>query len=238
VFLLLKWSIEDFVYGATDGAVTTFAVVAGVVGASLSPSIVLILGFANLFADGFSMAIGNYLSTKSRIEYIERVRKMEEWEIDNLTEQEINEIRNIYSEKGFRDELLEEVTKVITSKRKVWVDTMMKEELGLIYNKSENPKNKAITTFVAFNLIGLIPLIPFIFAYIMVSSSSSMSIGIDNIFIYSIVFTGISFFSVGMIKGKVVNKSPVTSGISTLGMGGMAALVAFIVGYLLSQYVI
>ena len=84
-------------YGATDGAVTTFAVVAGVVGASLSPSIVLILGFANLFADGFSMAIGNYLSTKSRIEYIERVRKKEEWEIDNLTEQEINEIRNIYS---------------------------------------------------------------------------------------------------------------------------------------------
>ena len=57
----MKLSIEDFVYGATDGAVTTFAVVAGVVGVALSPSIILILGFANLFADGFSMAIGNYL---------------------------------------------------------------------------------------------------------------------------------------------------------------------------------
>ena len=71
----MKWSIEDFVYGATDGAVTTFAIVAGVVGASLSPSVVLILGFANLFADGFAMAIGNYLSTKSRIESIQRERK-------------------------------------------------------------------------------------------------------------------------------------------------------------------
>ena len=233
----MKWSIEDFVYGATDGAVTTFAVVAGVVGASLSPSVILILGFANLFADGFSMAIGNYLSSKSRIEYIERERKREEWEIDNLTEKEIDEIRNIYSEKGFRDELLEEVTKVITSKRKVWVDTMMKEELGLIHNKNENPRNKAITTFVAFNLVGLIPLIPFIFLYIMISNSATTSLTIDEIFTYSIVFTAISFFTVGLIKGKVVDKSPIKSGLSTLGIGGTAALVAFVVGYLLSQYV-
>ena len=59
----MRWSIQDFVYGATDGAVTTFAVVAGVVGAALSPSIILILRFANLLADGFSMAIGNYLGS-------------------------------------------------------------------------------------------------------------------------------------------------------------------------------
>jgi VIT1/CCC1 family predicted Fe2+/Mn2+ transporter len=78
----MKWSIEDFVYGAIDGSVTTFAVVAGVVGAALSPSIILILGFANLFADGFSMAIGNYLGTKSQKEYIEKERKREEWEIE------------------------------------------------------------------------------------------------------------------------------------------------------------
>ena len=57
--------LPEFVYGGMDGAVTTFAVVAGTVGASLSPVIVIILGFANLFADGFSMAASNYLSTKS-----------------------------------------------------------------------------------------------------------------------------------------------------------------------------
>ena len=89
----MKLSIEDFVYGATDGAVTTFAVVAGVVGAALSPSIILILGFANLFADGFSMAIGNYLVSKSQNEYMEKERRREEWEIDNLVEQEKQEIR-------------------------------------------------------------------------------------------------------------------------------------------------
>ena len=131
----MKWSIQDFVYGATDGSVTTFAVVAGVVGAALSPSIILILGFANLFADGFSMAIGNYLGTKSQKEYIEKERKREEWEIENLVEQEKQEIRDIYTKKGFKDELLDEIVNVITARRKVWIDTMMREELGLVDDK-------------------------------------------------------------------------------------------------------
>jgi len=237
VFPLLKWSIEDFVYGATDGAVTTFAIVAGVVGASLSPSIVLILGFANLFADGFAMAIGNFLSSKSRIESIQRERKREEWEIENNPTQKIQEIKDIYSEKGFKDELLENITKVIVSKRKVWVDTMMEEKIGPIDNNNENPIYKAITTFFAFYLIGLVPLVPFIFVYFIYFDLSDSIYTIDNVFFYSIVFTAIAFFSIGLVKGKVVNKSPIRSGLNTLMMGGIAAVVAFLVGSLLGSYV-
>lgn len=130
------------------------------------------------------MAVGNYLSSKSKLEYIERERKKEEWAIDNLTEEEIQEIRDIYSKKGFGGDLLDEITKVIISKRKVWVDTMMKEELGLFADiKNENPKYKAITTFVAFNLIGLIPLIPFVFAYVVGYSQISTLKGMI-IFLY------------------------------------------------------
>ena len=62
--------LGEFVYGAIDGSVTTFAVVAGATGADLSPSVVIILGFANLFADGFSMATGNYLSTKTKLQVL------------------------------------------------------------------------------------------------------------------------------------------------------------------------
>ena len=115
----MRWSLEDFVYGGTDGAVTTFAIVAGVIGASLSPTIVLILGFANLFADGFSMAVGNYLATQSRKEYIERARRREEWEIDHLADEERREIHNIYASKGFKDGILDEIVRIITSRRKV-----------------------------------------------------------------------------------------------------------------------
>jgi len=220
----MNWHFDDFIYGSIDGAVTTFAIVAGVVGASLSPGIILILGFANLFADGFSMAAANYQASKTRNEYIEMKRKQEEWEIDNLEEQEKEEIRDIYSKKGFKDELLEEIVRIITSRRKVWVDTMMKEELGLIEDEKA-PLDSSISTFVGFNLIGLIPLIPFMVF---------MAIGVDpnsEAFFYSIIFVVSAFFIVGVVKGKIVKKSKMRSGIYTLIIGGIAATVAYLIGY-------
>jgi VIT1/CCC1 family predicted Fe2+/Mn2+ transporter len=227
----MKWYFEDFTYGSIDGAVTTFAVVAGAIGASLSPSIVLILGFANLFGDGFSMAIGNYLASKTRKEYIEKEKRKEEWEIDNLAEQEKQEIRDIYANKGFKDELLEEIVRIITSRRKIWVDTMMKEELGLIEGKRQ-PLDTAVSTFTGFNIIGLIPLIPFVFFFVTSSSLSS-----HNAFHYSVIFTAIAFFLIGVLKGKIVKRSLLKSGIYTLGIGGIAAMVAYLVGHLLSLVV-
>ena len=95
----MKWHFDDFIYGSIDGAVTTFAIVAGVVGAGLSPGIILILGFANLFADGFSMAAANYQASKAKNEFVQMKRRQEEWEIDNLEEQERDEIRDIYRKK-------------------------------------------------------------------------------------------------------------------------------------------
>ena len=230
----MKLSIEDFVYGATDGAITTFAVVAGVVGASLSPSVILILGFANLFADGFSMSIGNYLSGQTRREYIQNQRKKEEWEIDNLAAQEEQEIRDIYKEKGFKEEILEEIVRVITSKRKIWIDTMMKEELGLIEDTDRSPKDAAITTFTAFNLIGMIPLIPFILLHI---SGFSVDWATSEAFMYSVVFTAIAFFLIGIIRGTIVNRPLIRTGLNTLTVGGIAASVAYMVGYLVSEIV-
>jgi VIT1/CCC1 family predicted Fe2+/Mn2+ transporter len=228
----MRWSLEDFMYGATDGAVTTFAVVAGVIGASLSPSIVLILGFANLLADGFSMAVGNYLAAKAQREYIEKARKREEWEIDNLVEQEKQEIRDIYTKKGFKDELLDEIVRVITSRRKVWVDTMMREELGLIKDR-RRPRETSVTTFAAFNAVGLIPLLPFVAMFVIGSSVVSAA----DAFTYSVIFTGAAFFLIGSVKGKIVQKPLLRSGLNALLIGGIAAAVAFVVGYLLNLVV-
>jgi len=220
----MKVYFDDFIYGSIDGAVTTFAIVAGVMGASLPSVIILILGFANLFADGFSMAAANYQASKARNEFIEMKRKQEEWEIENLEEQERDEIRDIYKEKGFKDKLLEDVVRIITSRRKVWIDTMMKEELGLIED-GKNPRQSSVSTFVGFNVVGLIPLIPFMIF---------MIIGIEvnsEAFVYSTVSVFAAFFLVGMIKGKIVKKSMLYSGISTLIIGGIAAVVAYLVGY-------
>ncbi|WP_420545827.1 VIT1/CCC1 transporter family protein [Nitrosopumilus sp.] len=226
----MKWHFEDFVYGSIDGAVTTFAIVAGVVGAGLSPGIILILGFANLFADGFSMAVSNYQSSKARNEFIEMKRKQEEWEIENKVEEEKEEIREIYREKGFKKELLEEIVRTITSRRKVWVDTMMKEELGLIEN-DKRPIDGSISTFVGFNLTGLIPLIPFMGFIAMGIESNS------DAFVYSIVFVLSAFFMVGAIKGKIVKKPKITSGAFTAIIGGGAALIAYLIGFALNSLV-
>jgi len=220
----MKLHFDDFIYGSIDGAVTTFAIIAGVVGASLSPGIILILGFANLFADGFSMAAANYQASKARNQFIEMKRKQEEWEIDHMEEQEKEEIREIYKKKGFKDELLEEIVRIITSRRKIWIDTMMKEELGLIED-GKNPLDNSVSTFIGFNLIGLIPLIPFmIFMFMKIDANSEA-------FVYSTISVIVSFFLVGMIKGKIVKKPKIRSGFYTLIIGGIASLVAYFVGY-------
>lgn len=226
----MKWHFEDFIYGSFDGSVTTFAIVAGAIGASLSPMIVVVLGFANLFADGFSMAVGNYQASKARIEYIQKERAREEWEIDNMEESERQEIRDIYAKKGFTAELLDEIVKVITARRKVWVDTMMKEELGLIED-GRRPLDTAASTMLGFVVIGIIPLIPFLFIYV-----SGIHLNSES-FAYSVASTSVAFFLIGAIKGKIVKKPLIRSGLVTLFVGGIAASAAFLVGNLLASLI-
>ena len=127
---------------------------------------------------------------------------------------------------------MEDLVKVITSKRKVWIDTMMREELGLVDDKKE-PKHTALTTFIAFNLLGLIPLSPFIIIHIIGISIISS----NHAFILSSIFTAISFFLIGIIKGRIVKKSLIKSGLHTLDIGRIASIVAYTIGYILSFYI-
>ena len=220
----LKWHFDDFIYGSIDGAVTTFAIVAGVIGAGLSPGIILVLGFANLFADGFAMASANFQAIKAKREFIDMKRKQEEWEIDNQRDQEKEEIKTIYRKKGFTGELLEDIVRIITSRRKVWLDTMMREELGLIKD-DKKPIDSSVSTFIGFNMVGVVPLIPFVIFLIFDFDV------VSHAFFYSVLSVISAFFLVGMIKGKIVKKSMTHSGISTLIIGGVAATVAYVIGY-------
>jgi vacuolar iron transporter family protein len=110
-------NIADAVLGGIDGCVTTFAVVSGVVGAGLSPAVALVLGFANLIADGFSMAVSNYESIRADEDYIHSVRQMEEAHIDQVPEGEQEEIRQIFSAKGFSGSVLETIVDTICADR-------------------------------------------------------------------------------------------------------------------------
>ncbi|HEX3034045.1 MAG TPA: VIT1/CCC1 transporter family protein [Thermodesulfobacteriota bacterium] len=221
--------LSDFVYGGIDGSVTTFAVVAGVAGASLSSSIILILGFANLFADGFSMAVGNYLSAKSKREYIEKVRKGEERSVYMIPDEEREEIREIFKQKGFFGTQLEDAVNVITNNTEIWIDTMMKDEFG-IFEEQKSPVHGALVTFIAFNIVGIIPLLAYVLSYF-------IPLLRDQAFLLSIGFTSCAFFIVGSVKGKIVEKKWYLSGLETLSVGGAAAVIAFLVGYFLKELI-
>jgi VIT1/CCC1 family predicted Fe2+/Mn2+ transporter len=164
--------LPEFVYGGIDGSVTTFAIVAGAIGATLSPAVILILGFANLFADGFSMAISNYLSVKSQHEL------------------------------------------------------MRGKGSSCIEIEAKHPIKAGLATFFSFLVIGFIPLLSFVLDYFIPSIGNAK-------FILSFVLTGFALFFVGLVKGEVVRKHPIKAAIETLIIGGIAAILAFVVGYLL-----
>lgn len=216
--------VADVVFGANDGIITTFAVVAGAAGASLSPLVVIILGFANLLGDGASMGLGNYLGKKSEAEYIARQRQKEAWEIDHLPVIETHEIREIFERKGFRGADLARAVEIVTSNREVWIDTMMKDELNLVTEPSGMPAKHGLATFIAFNLAGVLPLLPFF-----------LELTNDQRLITSLFVTAFTLFGVGALRTKISATRWWRGGLEMLVVGGVSAALAFGVGWALRQ---
>ncbi|MCA9196730.1 MAG: VIT1/CCC1 transporter family protein [Planctomycetales bacterium] len=213
----------DFVLGAVDGAVTTFAIVAGSAGAGISSGAALVLGVANVLADGLSMAAGNFLRSKAEMQVAERFRRMEEMHIDLIPDGEREEIRQIFRQKGFEDELLEDVVSVITSDRERWVNTMLAEEWGLSLEYA-SPTKTAAVTYLAFVVAGVIPLLPLV---VDLRSSATQQ------FLPSCILTALAFFLVGWLRGIVTERSRWANAIETVLLGGAAAMVAYLVGAML-----
>jgi vacuolar iron transporter family protein len=221
--------LGEFVYGGIDGSVTTFAVVSGAVGANLESSVIIILGLANLFADGFAMSVGAYLSSKSEKDNFEKHKKIENWEIDNLREKEVEEIREIYKAKGFEGELLELVVKKITGNREVWIDTMMKEELEMI-KTDKSSFSIGFVTFISFLLIGTVPLSIYLIDFMNPVSG--------NLFLISSILTGLAFMGIGIMKAYVNNTNTTRAMLETLFLGGIAATISYFVGSILEKIVL
>lgn len=218
--------IGDVVYGALDGIVTTFAIVSGVAGASLASGIVLILGFANLIADGLSMAVGNYLGTKSEMEYQQRERAREAWEIEHLPEAERQEVRHIYARKGFTGALLDQVVEVITQNKDHWLETMMLEELHIVPRDHNSPLKSAFMTFISFILAGFVPLMPYVMSYFVPAWTGYTEV-------IAVSFTFMALFVVGALRVYVTGKTWWKSGMEMLLVGGIVSGVAYLIGYLL-----
>lgn len=217
--------LRDVVYGSIDGCVTTFAVVSGVVGANLEPRIVLIMGFANLLADGFSMAVSSFLGTRAVSHELRKARETEERHVDQIPDGEVAEIREIFRRKGFEGDLLERVVSVVTGDRELWIRTMLTEEWGLALRQPSAVK-AALATFAAFQVAGMVPMLPFVFWVGTPSNQMSQ-------FVVSSVLTASTFFSVGTLRSWFTSGTWWRAGLETLFMGTAAATLAWVVGVLL-----
>lgn len=222
--------LPEFVYGGIDGLVTTFAVVAWATWANLDLSVVLILGFANLFADGFSMSVGAYLANKSEHDTYKKNLAIEYREIVHLREKEIQEIRDIYLAKWFEGELLEQVVAKIIEDDDRRVDVMMKEELGL-NEPDKKPLLVWASTLISFVVIWLIPLLTYVVSYI-------SEIDPATLFPLSIGLTALWFLGIGWMKSYVNQTSHRKAMLETVILWGLAAGVAYYVGFRLEKIIV
>lgn len=217
--------VGSAILGGIDGCVTTFAIVAAAVGGELSIVVIVVLGFANLIADGFSMAVSNYNASRSRVDEIARARRIENRHIDEVPEGEREEVRQILERKGLEGETLDRALGAITGDRRLWVDTMIAEEWGLP-PRAPAPAAEAVVTFASFALAGLLPLLPFL-------------VGVGDTaatFRTSVIVTAATFAGIGLTKGWVQGTPLWRSGLGTLLTGGTAAALAYASGSLLRSW--
>lgn len=209
--------LRDWIYGGIDGTITTFAIVAGVVGASMPGSVVLVLGLANLIADGFAMGAGNYSATKAEVDDYNRLLAIERKHIAVEPSGEREEIRQIFAGKGFDGEELERIVDVITSDEDRWAKTMAVEEYG-ISPAVKSPLRAALSTSAAFVLSGLVPLASYLTAYSLTAS---------------VIATSCVFFGIGAAKSRWSLAGWIRSGLETLLIGMSAAGLSFGIGFAL-----
>jgi VIT1/CCC1 family predicted Fe2+/Mn2+ transporter len=218
-------NLGDFVLGAIDGAITTFAVVAGAVGADLGAGIVVVLGLANLLADGFSMGVGVFLGQRAEHQQADALRESASRHIDIYPEGARDAVRQIFIARGFEGDALDFAVATVTSNRETWLHEIMHE----VHNISDEHKSAGkagLVTFLAFLLVGTIPLLVY-FAALATDGD------IPSPFLWASILTGIAFFLVGAVKSTFVTTKWWYEGLETLAVGGVAAALAYGVGVLL-----
>ena len=215
--------IKSAVFGGMDGIITCFSVVTASHGASLSSTVILILGIATMIGDAISMALGDYLSTKAEIEYQASEKKREEWEVDNNPEGEKIEMVEVYRNRGLTEEDANLMANTISRNKTAWIEVMMVEELGLIEMDGSTTGKNAIITFISFLIFGIIPLLP----YCANKDEDSM------VFEISIALTVLALSVLGLAKSCFVDSFWLKSCGETLFLGSFAAGSAYLIGWLL-----
>ncbi|MFH1229439.1 MAG: VIT1/CCC1 transporter family protein [Candidatus Aenigmatarchaeota archaeon] len=211
---------RDFILGCQDGLVNVLGIVLGIVAATQSTKLIIISGLAATFAESISMAAVAFTSMKASMEFYNSERRREESECKTMPQAEKDELRRIYFRKGFRGKLLDSIVSKLTSNRKLWIDTMMEEELRMFPEKMTPAQEALIVGSSAF-VGSFIPLVPF------------MLFPVSTAVTVSLIVSTITLFIIGVIKSKLGAGKLLRSGIEMAVIGMVAAVVGYFIGLVL-----
>ena len=213
-------SLRAAVFGINDGLVSNFSLVMGFAGAEARPEYVLLAGVAGLLAGSFSMAAGEYVSMRAQRELFEQQIAMEKQELEMSPKEEEEELSLIYRAKGIPEKEAALLARRIVENPKTAIDTLAREELGLDPSELGSPWRAAASSFIAFVLGALVPVLPYIF------SAGPLA------WVASAALSCLALFGVGAILSIFTARGPVFSGMRMLGIGLLASTITYIVGWL------
>ena len=220
-----KLGVKEIVFGFQDNSIAILALLAGVIGGSLQRGQILLAGLAAVIAGAISVAIGDYVSSKSEVEYFESEISRENLEIQDNSPVEREEVRQIYMKKAqFTENELSNIENRITSDNKAWLDTMAKEELGIVRERFVHPLKVALIMMVAETVGGLVPLSPLLF-------TQNIMLG----FIAAIIVTFASLFVIGVWKTTFTGKNKLFSGMEMIVAGVIATVIPYLIGSYLAS---
>lgn len=211
--------LEDAVLGANDGIITTFAVVSGAEGGTLGVAVVLVLGFANLFADGVSMGASNLLAKRSKGDVVEKEKERLAWEIEHRPEEKRAELKSELAEQGVRRAERPKIVRDLTRHRWTWLLGLAALRSGL-GEEAGSPWKHALATLAAFIITGTVPLLPYLFGR-----------GAHT-FLIATLAAGVALFGAGALRCIITQKGWLRSGLEMLAVGSIAGVVAYLVGLL------
>jgi DNA damage-binding protein 1 len=221
--------LKSIVYGGIDGIMTAFSIITAAAGAILGIKVILILGLANLTADGIGMGVSDFISEKAEIDHAKAEKKREEWEYDNFPKGEIDEMIQIYKDKGMRMEDAKALVEALTKHRDTFIGTMMVEELGVMNpDPDDNPVIDGCITFGSFILNGIIPLIPFMIG-VAVASDFWVLFGV------SCVLVGILMFILGAFTSLFSLLSWWKGGGYMFVVGVVGSVASYLIGWGISS---
>ena len=221
--------LSDVILGGQDGLVNTLGVILGLAAASSDFRIIVAGGLAGAIAEAVSMGAVGYTSKVAERDFYISELNREKNEIENMPREEEQEIRDIYEKKGFQGQLLEDVVQVITSNEKVWLETMMQEELNLTPMDAKRPFKSALLIGATSFLGAIIPLVPFaLFYFLAIRFAGDVNVAV----FWALGVSALTLFAAGAVKSRLTVGRWYRSGLQMLVIGILSALSGYVIGML------